>query len=46
MFGGVYILIARKKTFCMMPIKDQWKEVSKAMSKGMIEPATRTVSHE
>jgi len=44
--GGVYILIARKKTFCVTPIKEQWKEVSRAMSKGMIEPATRAVKHE
>ncbi|MGD9109123.1 MAG: hypothetical protein PVI75_08210 [Gammaproteobacteria bacterium] len=46
MFGGIYILIARKKTFCMMPIKDQWKEVSHAISKGMVEPAARRISHE
>lgn len=44
--GGIYILIARKKTFCVTPIKKQWKEVSRAMSKGMIEPATRAVRHE
>lgn len=44
--GGVYMLIARKKTFCITPIKEQWKEVSRAMSKGMIEPATRIVPHE
>jgi hypothetical protein len=46
MLGGVYILIARKKTFGVTPIKEQWKEVSKAMSKGMIEPAARIVPHE
>jgi len=46
MMGGVYILIARKKTFCITPIKEQWREVSKAMSKGIIEPAARTVPHE
>jgi len=46
MFGGIYILIARKKTFGTMPIKDQWKEVSRAISKGIIEPAVRTVPYE
>lgn len=46
MFGGIYILIARKKTFCVIPLKDQWKEVSHAMSKGMVEPAVRRVLHE
>jgi SAM-dependent methyltransferase len=45
-FGGVYVLVAKKKVFGITPLRPKWKKISRVMHKGMAEPATRVVHHE
>ncbi len=40
-FGGVYIILAKKKTFTLTPIRKHWKKLPNILSKGIIKPATR-----
>jgi SAM-dependent methyltransferase len=37
-FGGVYVLIARKRVLGVTPLKAEWEKLSSIVSKGIVEP--------
>lgn len=45
-FGGIYMILARKKTFYVKPLRSGWEKLAKVLSShGVMEPATRRVNY-
>lgn len=44
--GGIYIVVARKKTFYVKPLRSRWRKIAKVLANEKLEPATRKVGHE
>ncbi len=44
--GGVYLLVAQKKTFARMPLKSKWKKVTANIHNGFAEPARKGMLNE
>lgn len=40
-FGGLYLVVAKKRTVPLNPIKMQWRTKGKILSPGVVEPTTR-----
>ena len=45
-FGGVYIIVAQKKTYTVTPLQSQWTKVKSNMHRGIAEPVRRNFPHE
>lgn len=44
--GGVYLLVAQKKTFAITPLQSKWKKVTADIHHGFAEPVRNEVQHE
>jgi SAM-dependent methyltransferase len=45
-FGGVYILVAQKKTFASTPVQAKWKKVSARLTHEAVQPVRREICDE
>jgi len=44
LFGGVYLLVAKKRVISLTPIKLQWQKRRRMIASGLVEPSARNTS--
>ena len=45
-FGGVYVLMAKKRVFGVTPLRMKWKEIATILPKSMVEPVRKGIHRE